>query len=152
MPKYLILASLALAVMQNTTLVSARQTESTAQQGHTLKLSVHYTGSGPVDQTHKVYVFLFNSTDFMDGEGHPIATTTASSKEETVSFPKLTDSPVYVAVVYDPTGVYEGHSQPPSGSSTALYEKSPNVPEPITIDPAKPTEISLSFDDTHKMR
>ncbi len=123
-----------------------------AVNGRTLKLNLRYTGTGAVDEKHKIFVFVFNSTDFMEGNGQPVATRTAMSKEETLTFSELADSPLYAAVVYDPSGDYDGQSQPPSGASTAIYAKSPNVPEPIAIDPGKAAEITVSFDDTHKMR
>lgn len=149
MKKYLsaMLGMLLLAVLANT--VHAGQT---AAASRTLKMKVQYTGTGTVDEKHKIYVFLFNSTDFMQGQGQPIATNTIASKDQTVTFSDLNDSPVYAAVVYDPSGNYDGQSQPPTGSSTAIYAKSPNVPEPITIEPGKSAEVSITFDDTHKMR
>ena len=134
----------------------AGQDDKATANGRTLKVKVHYTGAGAVDEKHKVFAFVFNSTDFMQGEGQPIATHSNASKDETATFSDLTDSPVYIAVVYDPAGSYDGQSQPPSGSSTAIYvkdpAKDPNVPEPIKIDPGKAVEVEITFDDTHKMR
>ena len=113
---------------------------------------MRYTGTGTVDAKHKIYVFLFTSTEFMQGNSQPISTATATSKEETVTFSDLNESPLYAAVVYDPSGAYDGQSQPPTGSSTAIYAKTPNVPDPIAIEPGKTVEITVAFDDTHKMR
>ena len=130
----------------------AQQDDKAAANGRTLKLKVHYTGTGTVDDKHKIFVFVFNSTEFMQGDGQPIATGTTTSKDETATFSDLTASPVYVAVVYDPTGNYDGQSQPPTGSSTAIYSKTPNEPDPIAIDPGKTVEAEITFDDSHKMR
>ena len=127
--------------------------EGKAQAGtRALKVKMHYTGSGTVDEKHKIFIVLFNSADFMQGNLPPIATNTASSKEETVTFSDLSDSPVYAAVIYDPSGNYDGQSPPPAGSSTALYSKTPGVPEPITIDQGKTAEVVLAFNDSHKMK
>lgn len=130
----------------------AAQDGKASSNARTLKMNVHYTGAGTVDEKHKVYVFVFNSTEFMQGNGQPVAANTITSKQETVTFSDLTDSPVYVAVVYDPNGAYDGQSQPPSGASTAIYSKTPGTPEPIVIDSGKTVEASIAFDDTHKMR
>lgn len=149
MKKYLgaIVALLLLTLATN-----AHPGQTAAPAARTLKVQLHYTGTGTVDEKHKIYVFLFTSTDFMQGDSQPISTSTASSKEETITLSDLTASPLYAAVVYDPSGDYDGQSQPPAGSSTALYAKTPNVPDPIEIEPGKTVAITLTFDDTHKMR
>lgn len=134
------------------TKANGRQADKPAAAGRTLKVNVHYTGSIPVDDTHKVFVFLFSSTEFMQGNGSPIATQATALKDDTLTFSDLTDSPVYLAVVIDPSGTYNAQSQPPAGSSTAVYGKEPNVPDPINIEPGKTSEISITFDDTHRMR
>ena len=118
----------------------------------TLKVNLHYTGTVTVDEKHKVFVLLFNSPDFMQGEGKPVEIHAASAKDETLTFSDLKDSPVYAAVVLDPSGQYGGWSQPPSGSSTAIYAKNPDVPEPVTIEPGGTVDISIAFDDLHKIR
>ncbi len=118
----------------------------------TLKLKLAYTGAGKVDQNHKLFVFLFDSPDFVQGSGMPIASRSATAKTETVTFTDISISPVYLVAVYDPTGGYDGTSgPPPSGSSTGLYGKNPGQPDPVKIDPGKTVQISLAFDDSVKM-
>ena len=68
-----------------------------------------------------------------------------------VTFSDIPGSPVYAAVVYDPTGSYDGASgPPPSGSSVGVYTKEPPKPGPVNIDAGKIVEIELPFDDTVK--
>ena len=153
MKKYLTALFAALLLMTLSTGAYAGQDGKSSGNARVLKMPVHYAGAGTVDEKHKIYVFVFNSTDFMQGDGQPVASSTTTSKEETATFSDLTDSPVYVAVVYDPNGAYDGQSQPPSGSSTAIYSKTtPGTPEPIVIDSGKTVELAITFDDTHKMR
>ncbi len=122
------------------------------QAPRTLKVKLNYTGSGTVDEKHKIAVFLFDSADFMQGGVMPFSMKMASAKNETVTFEGFTASPVFVAVCYDPTGGYDGESgPPPSGSSMGIYSKTPGKPEPIPVEPGKTVEVELAFDDSSKM-
>ena len=118
----------------------------------TLKVKLHYTGSGTIDEKHKILVFLFDSPAFMQGDAMPFAMKGATSKDETVTFADVGKSPVYVTAVYDPAGGYDGKSgPPPSGASLGLYSKTPGQPAPVNLDEGKTVEIDLAFDDTFKM-
>jgi hypothetical protein len=118
----------------------------------TLKVTVHYAGSGTVDDKHKIQVFLFDSPDFAQGNAMPTGTQMTADKNGTVTFADIAGSPVYVAAVYDPTGGYDGASgPPPSGSSLGMYTKEPPKPAPINIDAGKTAEIDVPFDDSAKM-
>lgn len=117
----------------------------------TLKVKLHYTGAGTVDDKHKIIVFMFDSPDFAQGNAMPTGMQMAAAKDGTVTF-SATASPVYVASVYDPTGGYDGQSgPPPSGSSLGMYTKEPPAPGPIAIEAGKTVEIDVSFDDSQKM-
>ena len=118
----------------------------------TLKVNVKYTGSGTVDDKHKIQVFMFDSPDFTSGQAAPTGMQMISSKDATVTFSDIAGSPVYTAAIYDPKGEYDGASgPPPSGSSAGLYTKEPPKPGPIAIDAGKTVEVDLPFDDTIKM-
>jgi hypothetical protein len=119
-----------------------------------LKIKLHYTGSGPVDEKHKIFVVLFDSPDFTSGgAGPPIAVKAATAKQETVTFSEVATSPVYAASSYDPSGNYDGESgPPPSGASLGMYSKAPGAPAPIGLEPEKTVQVELTFDDTVKMR
>jgi hypothetical protein len=118
----------------------------------TLRVKLHYTGSGTVDDKHKIQVFVFDTPDFTQGNAMPTGMKMAASKDETVTFSDIAGSPVYVVAVYDPTGGYDGASgPPPTGSSLGMYSKEPPAPAPINIDAGKTVEIDLPFDDSSKM-
>ena len=120
--------------------------------GRTLKVKLRYTGSGTVDDKHKIFVFMFDSPDFVQGNAMPIGSQQTGHKEETVTFAGIDKSPVYIVAAYDPAGGYDGQSgPPPTGSSIGLYTKEPPKPEPITIDQGKTGEVDLPFDDSVKM-
>jgi hypothetical protein len=118
----------------------------------TLNIKIDYTGSGKVDEKHQIVIFLFDSPDFVKGEGMPILAKFATSKSETVKIEDLTTSPVYIAVAFTLDGSYDGTSgPPPSGSSLGMYMKEPPTPAPIKIEPGKTVEVTVPFDDSSKM-
>ncbi len=121
--------------------------------GRTLTVKLKYTGSGTVDDKHVIQVFLWDSADFVKGEGvMPITMKSAASKNGTVTFPELDKSPVFVSVAYDPKGDYnEVAGPPPSGSSLGMYAKAAGTPEPVKIEPGETVEIEIAFDDSFKM-
>ncbi|MBV8895577.1 MAG: hypothetical protein JO051_03620 [Acidobacteriaceae bacterium] len=119
------------------------------------KLQVHlnYTGSGTVDEKHKIYVALWDSADFMSGQAMPVEIQSSADKRGTVTFSDVQKVPAYASAVYDPTGEWDGQSgPPPQGSSLGLYSKTPGKPEPIDIKPGTTATVELSFDDRVKMQ
>lgn len=119
-----------------------------AQAGRTLQVDVNYTGSGTVDASHKIYVALWDSTDF---SGAPAAVKPVESRNGSVTFTDVQNSPVFVSAAYDPTGKWEAQSSPPSGSSLGMYASKPPTPDPITIEPGKTAKVKLAFDDSNKV-
>ncbi len=151
MQKYAVLALGMLALASVAQTPQQPPEEKKAPATGTLKVKLNYTGAGTIDEKHKIILFLFDSPDFVQGNVMPIASGSAKAKDETVTFPDLDKSPVYVVAVYDPAGAYEGMSAPPSGSSMGMYSKTPGQPEPIKIEPGNTVQIDLAFDDTAKM-
>jgi hypothetical protein len=126
--------------------------QESSKADRSLKVKLNYSGAGKVDAQHKIFLFLFDSPDFMQGGAMPIASQTASAKDETVTFSGLSASVVYVAAAFDASGGYDGMSgPPPSGSSMGMYSKEPGKPAPINLEAGKTTEIELKFDDSSKM-
>jgi len=149
--KQVLLAAGVLGLM--TTVASAQPAKPAEKPaGRTLKAKMNYTGSGTVDEKHKIFLFVFDSPDFMQGGSMPIAFGTATAKDALVTVNDLSVSPVYVAVAFDPSGGYDGQSgPPPSGASMGIYSKTPGTPEPIKIDAGKTAEVTITFDDSSKM-
>lgn len=123
-------------------------------KGARLIVHLRYTGSGTVDESHKIYVALWDSPDFAKDTGGSIMPLTAvpvTSKSGVARFDDVQKNPVYVSMAYDPTGAWDAHSSPPAGSSLGLYSKEPGVPAPIQLEPGKTTTVSATLDDSHKM-
>jgi hypothetical protein len=126
---------------------------SSETNGAGLIVHLSYTGSGTVDQTHKIYVALWESPDFVKSNASsmmPIAVMPVASKSGVARFKNIQKNPVYVSMAYDPTGAWEAKSEPPVGSSLGLYAKEPGVPAPIQLQPGKATTISVTLDDSFK--
>jgi hypothetical protein len=118
----------------------------------TLQVKLNYTGSGKVDQNHKIFVFLFDSPDFLGG-AIPFASESATAKDGTITFSNLTASTVYVAAAFDPKGEYDGMmGPPPPGSSMGMYSKEAGKPAAVNLEPGKTEHIELAFDDSAKMQ
>jgi hypothetical protein len=133
--------------------VLAQTSSGSKAPGSTLEVHVNYTGAGSVDQAHKIYVVLWDSPDFVKPSSNdmaPFAVATLSSKSGATNFKDIEKNPVYVSMAYDPTGNWQGDSQPPVGTSLGLYGKEPGVPAPVRLEPGKTTKISATLDDSFK--
>jgi hypothetical protein len=123
-----------------------------APAGRTLKVKLNYSGPGTVDEKHRIFVFVFDTPDFVRREdAMPIASDSGAAKDATLTFSDVTTSPVYLIAVYDPAGGYEGMSKPPAGCSLGIYSKTPGEPEGVVIEAGKTTQVEVAFDDTIKM-
>ena len=120
--------------------------------GGSVQVKLNYVGSGRVDEKHKIWVFLFDSPDFVRGGAAPFQSKGSATKDGAVTFTDVAKSPVYVGTVYDPTGRYDGQSgPPPSGSSMGIYKKTQGEPAPVTVETGKNVSVDVPFDDTVKM-
>jgi hypothetical protein len=118
----------------------------------TLKVKLHYSGAGTVDEKHKIFVFVFDSPDFVQRQDAvPIANDSGTAKDAILTFSNVAASPVYLIAVYDPAGAYEGMSRPPAGSSLGIFAKTPGQVDPVSLEAGKIALVELAFDDTVKM-
>ncbi len=118
-----------------------------------IKVKLNYTGTAAkVDASHKIYVFLFDSPEFMQGSVGPFTGGSATAKDETVTISGISAPVIYVVAAFDPKGAYDGTSgPPPTGSSMGIYSKQPGQPAPVNLEAGKPAQIELTFDDSTKM-
>ena len=130
----------------------SQQIHSQTENGSTIRVALDYTGSGTVDENHKIYVALWDSPNFTHAGATPIAVQSSSSKTGTVTFSNVKTSPAYVSCAYDPTGKWDAQSgPPPSGSSLAMYSKTPGSPEPVDTSGGKTASVTIRFDDSVKV-
>jgi hypothetical protein len=123
-------------------------------QAKTLKVTVSYSGKGEVDQGHGIYMFLFDSPDFVQSPGSvmPVSFRAIHSNGEAATFDGLTAENVYLAVAFDQEGGYDMQGPPPSGTPVAVYKPGEaQLPTPIKLEVGKDIEIKFSFDDSLRM-
>jgi hypothetical protein len=141
LPASMLALSLALGAFAPAT-VAARPGE--------LNLTITYKGKGAVDDTHEIFVWLFD-TPTIDGKSQPIATGVVKKNGGAVKFADLAVSPVYVVVAYDEKGDYDGtQGPPPPGTPVAIYSTD-GQGTPAPIDVKETANVSMTFDDSYRM-
>jgi hypothetical protein len=130
-------------------LFTAHAPAQTRSDSRAIQVEINYTGSGTVNASHKIYIALWDSSDFSGGP--PAAVKSLDSKKGTVTFSSVQRVPAYVSAAYDPTGVWDAQSPPPSGSSLGIYSKNPPKPEPIDVAAGNTVKVSITFDDSAKV-
>lgn len=111
-------------------------------------VTVTYKGKGPVDETHEVWVFLFDTPELGPG-ARPVATQTVRKNGGTATFTDVAQAPVYVRLAYDEKGDYDGFSgPPPSGTPVAQYSKDGKTIAPVTPGPG--AKIKVVFNDSFR--
>ncbi|RPJ87433.1 MAG: hypothetical protein EHM18_01160 [Acidobacteria bacterium] len=140
-----------LAVVVFLAVVSANMASD--ENGQTLRVQVTYTGPGAVDEGHRIFISVFD-TSYIGHQGVvPLATLSLTGNGQTASFKDLQKSPVYAAAFYDKAGGYDpaASDSPPSGAPAGLYGKQPGIADPVALEAGKTAEIEMTFDDTIKM-
>ena len=129
------------------TLVASTLVDAGAQAPAASGVSVTatYKGKGVVDGTHEIWVFLFTSPN-VDNGSRPVGTQTVTKNGGTASFHGVT-SPVYLVMIYDEKGTYDGNSAPPdNGLPVGTYSTDKKAPSAI-----KPGQkVSATFDGSRR--
>jgi hypothetical protein len=117
-----------------------------ADQAATVNITVHYTGQGTVDASHRVWVWLFSSPDIGPG-AMPIAQASVDANGAVARFDGVAAERVWIAVAFDEQGVMAGDGPPPSGTPVGVYLGGDGVPKGVV-----PGEtVELTFDDSQRM-
>ena len=116
-------------------------------QDSAVRVTVKYTGKGPVDETHRVWVWLFDSPNIGAGS-MPIAELSIGKNGDTATFESVAAAKVWIAAAYDEHGTMSGSAPPPSGTPIGIYASSTGAPEGV-----KPGDkpANLTFDDSVRM-
>ncbi len=123
-------------------------------QGGSIRVQVHYTGKGTVNQSHKIYIALWDSPDFAQPNANtmPVAVKSVASKNGIVTFSDVKKVPAYVSSAYDPSGKWEGNSAPPADTSVGMYANGAMQPSPINVAAGKTEKVEITFDDSVKVK
>jgi hypothetical protein len=119
-----------------------------AQESGKLKVTVDYKGTGEVDATHEVFVWIFDTPN-IGADSVPIANDVITANGAAVNFSGLPKE-VYIAAAYDEKGDYDGTSgPPPSGTPITIYGDM-GVAKAIPTGGADAI-VSVTFDATVRM-
>lgn len=119
-----------------------------AQTAGDVAVTVTYKGKAKVDDTHEVWVFLFDTPNLGEG-ARPIANQTVTKNGGTATFTKVAVDPVYIAVVFDEKGDYDGNAgPPPPGSPIGTYSKDGKTMAPVK--PGAAAKVKVTFDETRR--
>jgi hypothetical protein len=120
-----------------------------AQESGQLKVTVDYKGSGSVDATHEIFVWVFDNPN-IGADSVPIANDVLTTNGGTLTFSGLPKE-VYLAAAYDEKGDYDGTSgPPPTGTPITIYGDM-GVAKAVVTGGAD-TAVSVTFDDTVRMQ
>ena len=98
-----------------------------------------YTRACAADETHPIYVSLWDSAAFVQ-EGSrvsPIQTKPVNSKDGTALFTGVGISPAYVSAAYDPAAKWKAMSPAPSSSSLDFHASFDVKPAAVTLAPGR---------------
>lgn len=119
-----------------------------AQESGRLKVTVDYKGSGDVDASHEIFVWVFDTPN-IGADSVPIASDVVTANDASLSFSGLPKE-VYLAAAYDEKGDYDGTSgPPPSGTPITIYGDM-GVAKAIPTGGAD-TAVTVTFDGTVRM-
>lgn len=118
-----------------------------ASQDSSVRVTVTYNGKGAVDETHRVWLWLFDTPDIGPG-AMPIAELSIGKNGDTATFASVASAKVWIAAAYDVHGTMSGSAPPPSGTPVGVYASSTGAPE--AIKPGDKPAI-LTFDDSFRM-
>ena len=112
-----------------------------------LKVTVQYTGKGTVDDTHRLWIWLFDTPDMSAGP-IPIAEMSLDANGTSTTFANVGQERVWVAIAFDEHGGFAGSAPPPSGSPVTMYAEKG---APAAVTPGPDAAISVTFDDARRM-
>ena len=114
-----------------------------------LTVTASYTGKGAVDDTHEIWVFLFDSPQ-VTAASQPITSMTIKKSGGSVTFKNVAQDTVYVMLAYDVKGDYDGTAgPPPPGSPIGSYSTDGKVPSPVKPGPG--ATVKATFDGSRRM-
>jgi hypothetical protein len=108
-----------------------------------------YKGKGPVDEKHKILVFLFDHP-MPTADSRPLGLQTVAKNGGSATFAAVGPSPVYVTVVYDEKSNYDGQNGPPPAGTPIGRPMKAGKPVPITPGPT--AKVSVTFDDSQRWK
>jgi hypothetical protein len=113
-----------------------------------VKVTVNYSGKGDVNDSHRLWVWLFDSPNIGAGS-IPIDEMSLDTNGGTATFDAVAAGEVWIAVAYDVNGNFGGSAPPPSGSPVATYGMAKGAPASVT--PGEKGAVTFTFGDSVRM-
>jgi hypothetical protein len=111
-----------------------------------LRLKISYTGSGLVNDEHRIWIFIWDTPDFT--LSRPIAFRSLTENGAEIEISGLRASPIYITCVYDTEGGYDPYvafGPPPVGSPRGAWTGDPRGPGPAPVELEEGGTVSLEF-------
>lgn len=140
------LALIACAGVAQASVSAASATVAQAADG--VNVTVTYTGKGEVDARHRLWIWLFDSPNIGPG-AMPVAELSLDKNGDTAAFSGVTTPTVWIAIAYDEQGGFAGSAPPPPGSPVTLHM---DANGPIGVTPGPTANVTITFDDSQRMR
>jgi hypothetical protein len=149
MKKLIVIAAVSIAIASGVMVTTTRLHAAAVDrvEAGAVKVTVNYKGSGKVDGSHRVWVWLFDTPDIGPGS-MPIDQLSMEKNGDVATF-EVTGNQVWIAVAYDVNGVMTGNEPPPSGSPIGIYSSATGAPEAVT--PGAKGAVTVTFDDSQRM-
>jgi hypothetical protein len=113
-----------------------------------LEVTVEYTGAGEVSETHRLWIWVFDTPDFATGAAMPVAERWLSDNGGMATFEDVGERPVWIAVAFDADGGFAGNAPPRRGWPVSTHVVN-GAPAPVT--PGDAGRARIVFDDSMRM-
>jgi hypothetical protein len=111
-------------------------------------VTVKYTGQGDVDDSHRIWIWLFDTPEIGPGS-MPIREAFVAKNGGSTTIEGLGEGTVWIAVAYDQRGGSTGNAPPAPGSPVGLHASADGRPLPVT--PGDGAKADVTFDDSVRM-
>jgi hypothetical protein len=114
----------------------------------TVKVTIHYTGEGKVDASHKLWVWVFDTPNIGAGS-MPLDQIALDKNDVDAVFEGVAADKVWIAAAYDESGAMTGDAPPPTGTPIGILSGKDGAPLAV-VSGAKDATV-LTFDDSQRM-
>jgi hypothetical protein len=143
----LVVAALLVNLAQPAGSLNAAPLGATTAAG-TVKVTIHYTGKGKVDASHKLWVWVFDTPNIGAGS-MPLDQIALDKNDLDAVFEGVAADKVWIAAAYDESGGMMGDAPPPAGTPIGILSGKDGAPLAV-ISGAKDAAV-LTFDDSQRM-
>lgn len=114
----------------------------------TVKVKITYKGKGTVDNSHKLWVWLFDTPNIGPGS-MPIDQIALDNNGTDAVFENVAGDKVYIVAAFDEKGAMMGDGPPPTGTPVGILLGADGTPNGVA--PGGKDAVVLNFDDSFRM-